>query len=78
MSDAETTLDQSKLIDHLLNKMHLKNDAALSRLLDVAPPVISKVRHHRLLVGASLTIRIMEKCDLTLAEVKSFLEPVAA
>jgi hypothetical protein len=78
MSNSETTIDQNKLVDYLLKKMHLKNDAALSRLLDVAPPVISKVRHHRLLVGASLIIRIMEKCDLPLAEIKSFLEPVPA
>lgn len=78
MSNSEATLDQNKLVDHLLNKMELKNDAALSRLLEVAPPVISKVRHHRLPVGASLTIRIMEKCDITLAEIKSFLEPSAA
>ncbi|WP_436144854.1 hypothetical protein [Duganella sp. LjRoot269] len=73
MSNTTPRLDQNQLIDHLLQKMRLKNDAALSRLLEVAPPVISKIRHHHLAVGASLIIRMMEKCDVTLAEVKSFL-----
>jgi hypothetical protein len=78
MSTTPATVDQNKLIDHLLNKMRLKNDAALSRLLEVAPPVISKIRHHRLPVGAALIIRMIEKCDMTLVEVKSFLAPAAA
>jgi plasmid maintenance system antidote protein VapI len=73
MSTTAPPLDQNRLIDYLLEKCGLKNDAALSRHLEVAPPVISKIRHHRLPVGASLTIRIMENCGVSLQEIKALL-----
>lgn len=46
------------LLDDVAAKMVCKNDAALSRLLEVAPPVISKMRHNHLKVGATLMLRI--------------------
>src|SRR3546814_15048298 len=55
--------DPNHLLDSLIEKLHLKNDAALSRVLEVAPPVISKIRHRRLPVGASLLIRMHEVSD---------------
>lgn len=58
------------LLDALIKKMHLKHDAALSRALKVAPPVISKIRHRRLPVGASLLIRMHEVTDLPIRELK--------
>ncbi|MES2831134.1 MAG: hypothetical protein V4695_03980 [Pseudomonadota bacterium] len=59
-SAAQPAYDPNNLLDTLLKKMGLKNDAALSRALEVAPPVISKIRHRRLPVGASLLIRMHE------------------
>ncbi len=50
---SQESYNPNHLLDILLGKMQLKNDAALSRLLEVAPPVISKIRHHRLPVGAT-------------------------
>ena len=55
---SEITYNPNHLLDILLGKMQLKNDAALARMLEVAPPIISKIRHHRLGVGASLLIRM--------------------
>ena len=55
---SQESYNPNHLLDILLGKMQLKNDAALSRMLEVAPPVISKIRHHRLPVGASLLIRM--------------------
>ena len=60
----------NELLDQLINKMHLKNDAALSRTLEVAPPVISKIRHRRLPVGASMLIRMHEVSDLSIEELR--------
>ena len=57
-------------LDSLRDKLGLKNDAALSRLLEVAPPVISKVRHHRLPVGASLLIRMHEVSELSIKDLR--------
>jgi len=46
--------DPDNLLTSLIHMLKLKNDAALSRALEVAPPVISKIRHRRLPVGASM------------------------
>ncbi len=48
----------NRLLDHIIEKQKLKNDAALSRLLQVAPPVISKLRHGRLAIGPTLLVTI--------------------
>lgn len=63
----------SAFIDLLINTMTLKNDAALSRVLEVAPPVISKIRHGRLPVGASLLISAHEESGLSIHEMKTVL-----
>ncbi|NHQ93337.1 helix-turn-helix transcriptional regulator [Janthinobacterium lividum] len=57
------------LLDMLLAKGP-KNDAALARALEVAPPVISKIRHGRLPIGASLLIRMHEVFDVPIRELK--------
>jgi hypothetical protein len=65
--------DPNHLIDVMLEKLKLKNDAALSRALEVAPFVISKIRHRRLPVGASMLIRMHEVSDLSVAELRDLL-----
>ena len=65
--------DPDNLLDSLLKKLELKNDAALSRVLDVAPPVISKIRHRRLPVGASILIRMHEVSGLTVGDLRALL-----
>lgn len=62
--------DPNHLLDSLIEKLGLKNDAALSRALEVAPPVISKIRHRRLPVGASLLIRMHEVSDLSIRDLR--------
>lgn len=57
----------------MIKKLNLKNDAALSRALEVAPPVISKIRHGRLPVGASLLIRMQEISDLSIKELRDMM-----
>src|SRR3954470_12497542 len=65
--------DPNHLLGSLIQKLNLKNDAALSRALEVAPPVISKIRHRRLPVGASLLIRMHEVCDLSIADLRELM-----
>ena len=65
--------DPDLLLAALLNKLNLKNDAALSRTLEVSPPVISKIRHRRLPVTASLLIRMHEVSDLSIAELRHIM-----
>ncbi|HYD82358.1 MAG TPA: hypothetical protein VEC06_21350 [Paucimonas sp.] len=65
--------DPNNLLGSLIQKLNLKNDAALSRALEVAPPVISKIRHRRLPVGASLLIRMHEVCGLSIKELRELM-----
>jgi hypothetical protein len=68
-----TTYDPDRLLDALTSMLKLKNDAALARALEVAPPVISKIRHRRLPVGASLLIRMYEVSDLPISELRALM-----
>jgi len=69
--------DPNGLLDAITARLNLKNDAALSRLLEVAPPVISKLRHFRLPVGDSLIVRLLDREIMTLAEIRAFVPRVA-
>ncbi|MQR00973.1 hypothetical protein GEV47_09790 [Glaciimonas sp. GS1] len=71
--DDQTTYDPNRLLDALIEKSHLKNDAALARLLEVAPPVISKIRHRRLPIGATLLISMHEVSGLTITELRALM-----
>lgn len=67
---ADLGYDPNRLLDALIAKLKLKNDAALSRVLDVNPPVLSKIRHGTLPVGASLIIRMQDVTNFSLKKVR--------
>lgn len=69
----QTFKSAGDLLEDVKAKLQVKNDAALSRAFEVAPPVISKIRHGKLPVGASLIIKIHELTGMTIAEIKSYL-----
>lgn len=71
--EEQTTYDPNRLLDALIKKFGLKNDVALARHLEVAPPLISKIRHRSLPVVASLLIRMHESSDLTIAELRGLM-----
>ena len=71
--NGQTKYDPDNLLATLIGKLNLKNDAALSRALEVAPPIISKIRHRRLPVGASLLIRMHEVSDLSIKELRALM-----
>jgi plasmid maintenance system antidote protein VapI len=64
-------------LDSLLEKMKLKNDAALARFIEVAPPVISKLRHLILPVSARLLIKLHDASGLSIAELRALLYHVS-
>ncbi|NRR28868.1 hypothetical protein HSX11_01595 [Oxalobacteraceae bacterium] len=57
-----------RLLDTLLQRYKLKNDAELARRLELAPPVLSKLRHGRLPVGPALILRIYDAFDMDVKE----------
>lgn len=69
----QVNYNPDNLLASIIGKLNLKNDAALSRALEVAPPVISKIRHRRLPVGASLLIRMHEVTDLSIQELRALM-----
>lgn len=61
------------LFDDVIALLDLKNDAALSRAMGVAPPVISKARHGALPLGASYLIRLHELTGWAISDIKTRL-----
>lgn len=72
----------AKVLDAIISKLKLKNDAALSRVLEVAPPVISKIRHRTLPIGATILLRMHEASAISIRELRALMasppEPSAA
>lgn len=62
--------DPNRLLDELIKQLNLKNDAALARALEVAPPIISKIRHRTMPVGASILIRMTEISGLDIMQLR--------
>jgi len=54
----------NRLLDVVMRKIGVRKDAGLSRALGVAPPVISKIRHGRLGVGATLLVNMHLLTDM--------------
>ena len=63
----------AKLLDLVIMRLSLKNDAALSRSLEVAPPVISKIRNGKLSIGATMVIAIHELTGMAIADISAVL-----
>jgi len=70
---AVETYDPNKVLDAIIERLNLKNDAALSRALEVAPPVISKIRHRTLPIGATILLRMHEVSEFSIRELKGLM-----
>jgi len=62
------------LLDVTKEMLGCKNDAALSRKLEFAPPVISKIRHGILAPGATFLIRAHEIAGITFSDIRRILD----
>jgi plasmid maintenance system antidote protein VapI len=67
-----------RLLDALIEKMNLRNDAALAKMLEVAPPVVSKHRSGKLPIGASMLIRMHETTDIPIRELRALMSADAS
>lgn len=61
------------LLDQLIAKFKLKNDAAIARTLDVGPPVISKIRNRVLPVSDGMILRIHERMGVSVANIRALI-----
>jgi plasmid maintenance system antidote protein VapI len=62
-----------KLLDAVKERYAIKNDAELSRKLDVPPPTISKIRSGKVNVSADMILRIHETFDMPVKEIRELL-----
>lgn len=72
-STSEFVYNPNKVLDAIMEKLQLKNDAQLSRALEVAPPVISKIRHYTLPIGATILLRMHEVSDISIRELRALM-----
>lgn len=67
------TAHPHKLLDTLMAQHSLTSDAALARELELLPPVISKIRHNKLPVGATHILLIHEKFGIPVKDIREAL-----
>lgn len=70
---AEAQPGAPTFLDSLIEKLALKNDADLARAFEVAPPVISKIRHRKLPFGDSMILKTHEKFGIAVADIRAGL-----
>ncbi len=73
VEETNVVYDPNGLLDAVAVILSTRNDAALSRALGVAPPVVSKLRRHRMPVGASFILKCHEIAGMPVATVRSFI-----
>lgn len=73
MTNAKTKDTSGELLNKMAKEFRLKNDAAVAKFLDLAPPVVSKIRNGKLEVGATVVIRVMRATKWDLDEIENFL-----
>lgn len=64
------SFNTGRLLDGLIVHLELKNDAALARALELAPPMISKLRHRTLPVSAAVLVRMHEVSRLSIRDLR--------
>ena len=62
-----------QLLDKVKELYSIKNDAQLSRTLDVPPPTISKIRSGKVSVSADMILRIHETLGMPVADIRALL-----
>lgn len=65
--------DPNRLLDALKDLLKLDSDVALSRVLDVPPPLISQIRHRGYPVGPSILIRMHDVSMLSVRELREIM-----
>lgn len=70
---ARAVYNPNHLIDTLSANLQIKSDAALCRILEVSPPVISRIRTGSLPVSGSILLRMHEVSGLSLKDLRFLL-----
>lgn len=61
------------LFDTVMKQQKCKNDAALSRVLEVDPGALSRMRNEKLKVGAVLILRIHKLTKISVEDIEAMI-----
>lgn len=61
------------LFDTVMKQQNCKNDAALSRVLEVDPGSLSRMRNRKLKVGAVLILRIHKLTKISVEDIEKLI-----
>lgn len=78
MSKAATDLtapgyNPDVLLDWAKQRLQLGSDSRLADALDVAPPVISKIRHRRIPLGLSVLVKLHDLTDAPIRDLRALM-----
>lgn len=65
--------DPDPLLATVIERLNVKNDAELARALKISAPVISKIRHRKMIVSANLLLRVHEITHLSIKELRALM-----
>lgn len=65
--------NSGKLFDPIINEQGLKSDAALTRLIDLGAPVISKIRHGNQAIWSATILRVNEKLAMAVGRIRELI-----
>jgi hypothetical protein len=68
-----TTYDPNPLLAAVSEHLNVKKDSELARALAISPPIISKIRHRKMVVGANLLIRMHEKTNFSIKKLRALM-----
>lgn len=66
--------DPNHLLDALIEKMRVEDDAALADKLQVTPLIISMLREERISVSPSLLLWMQDACGIGIEELRALLQ----
>ena len=61
------------ILDVLKEKYDLKNDAAIAKALEIAPPIVSRIRNGKSNVSAEIILKIHETFGMPVSDIKALL-----
>ena len=62
------------LLDAIMADFNLKNDAQLSKFLDIDPPHTSRLRRGKFGVSGDIILRVYDKTGWGIEKIRSYLE----
>ncbi|HEX8883238.1 MAG TPA: hypothetical protein VF797_01975 [Noviherbaspirillum sp.] len=73
LQGTQESYDPELLLDSLLGRMRLKEDAELARLLKIEKRLLGKIRDRRLQISGSMLLLIQEATGISVGELRSIL-----